>query len=490
MDKSFLKSLGLDPEKDLRSLLEDVEDKQCELLERLETTRQESRKEELMDQLSRVETVITQIKGRLEAVNSAIVLDMGDIQPEPAEDAPKQISVPTEPAKTEETDLASKVQALKDKIQAQIEEEPAPAKTEEKTRGVTAVLEEKEYSSELQHALQCYRKKEFAPAFYTFKQLAEQNDPVAQYMLACMYKRAEGTAADPGREEYWMKRAADNGDPAAQFDYAVIVLSRRNADAETLTSGMDYLNRSAAQGNKDAMERYVELVEKGDGGPKEVIIARDYCEQLLPQLEDSFEIQKYTELSKNLRDQYVKNIVSRYGRIFASATSAVGALILIVVTVLLFGNYHQQNLITYTTLGELPDWINDILPGVWHKLPSVTSPAYRNLEILPAIAWLIAAGWVLRSIGHTFKRNVAANLLVRLASILRLATVGGHIYLCSRVEAAMQTAVPQAEEWLKYYFPVENLVAFAVMIIVGCVAGRIINWIARKILGAVLKVKL
>lgn len=490
MDKSFLKSLGLDPEKDLRSLMEDVEDKQCELLERLETTRQESRKEELMDQLSRVETVIAQIKDRLEAVNSAIVLDMDDIQPEASENAPKQVSVPTEPEKTEEADLASKVQALKDKIQAKTEEEPVPVKAEEKTQSVAAVQAEKEYSSELQHALQCYRKKEFAPAFHTFKQLAEQNDPAAQYMLACMYKRAEGTAADPGREEYWMKRAADNGDPAAQFDYAVIILSRRNADAGALASGMDYLNRSAAQGNKDAMERYIELVEKGDGGPKEVIIARDYCEKLLPLLKDSFEIQKYTQLSKNLHDQYVKNIVSRYGRIFASITSAVGALILIVVTVLLFGNYHQENLITYTALSEIPKWISSILPGIWHELPPVTSPAYRNLNILPAIAWLIAAGWMLRSIGHTFKCNAAATLVVRFAAILRYVAIGGHIYLCSRVEAAMQNGVPQGEAWLKYYFPVENLVAFAVMIIVGCVAGRVINWIVRKILGAVLKVKL
>ena len=459
MDKSFLKSLGLDPEKDLRSLMEDVEDKQCELLERLETTRQESRKEELMDQLSRVETVIAQIKDRLEAVNSAIVLDMDDIQPEASENAPKQVSVPTEPEKTEEADLASKVQALKDKIQAKTEEEPVPVKAEEKTQSVAAVQAEKEYSSELQHALQCYRKKEFAPAFHTFKQLAEQNDPAAQYMLACMYKRAEGTAADPGREEYWMKRAADNGDPAAQ-------------------------------GNKDAMERYIELVEKSDGGPKEVIIARDYCEKLLPLLKDSFEIQKYTQLSKNLHDQYVKNIVSRYGRVFASITSAVGALILIVVTVLLFGNYHQENLITYTALSEIPKWISSILPGIWHELPPVTSPAYRNLNILPAIAWLIAAGWMLRSIGHTFKCNAAATLVVRFAAILRYVAIGGHIYLCSRVEAAMQNGVPQGEAWLKYYFPVENLVAFAVMIIVGCVAGRVINWIVRKILGAVLKVKL
>ena len=493
MDKALLITLGLDPEQDLKSLLEEVEGKQFELLERLETTSQQSRKEELSALLSRVDTAISQIKYQLEEVNSALILDMDEPESEVA-----VLPVQAEPAEQEqkrdaEAELASKVQALKEKIESREKQESIPVPAADNAPEAAPEEARQNQNPKLQYGLQCYRKKDFAPALHTFKQLAEQNEPEAQYMLACMYKRGEGTAIELGRAEYWMKRAADNGDPAAQFDYAVLLLSKQSKDPADLSAGMDYLNRAAAQGYQDAMERFVELVDKGDGSAKDVVTARDYCEKLLPRLEDSFEIQKYTELAKSLRGRYVKNIVSRYGDMVASITSAVGALILICVIVLLFGNYHQQNLLTYTKLTQIPAWLSNILPDVWHRLPSLTNPIYRSLKILeklPTIAWLIAAGGLLKSIGHTFKRNALSKLLVRLASLLRYAAFAGHIYLCSRVEAAMQQGTAQATKWLRYYFPVENLLCFAAMIVVGFLAGRILNWIARKGLGLVLKVKL
>ena len=188
--------------------------------------------------------------------------------------------------------------------------------------------------------------------------------------------------------------------------------------------------------------------------------------------------------------QRLENAVSRYGNLTASVTSGVGALILIIVTALLFANYHQQNLANYTSFGQFPDWIADILPGVWHELPAITDPAYRSLGNLPATAWLIAAGWLLRSVGHTFQRHGAAKKTVLAADILRYAAIVAHVALCARVELAAQQRGAQWDAWLPYYFPVENLVVFVVMIIGGYITGRIINWCVRKILNMTLPVKL
>ena len=191
-----------------------------------------------------------------------------------------------------------------------------------------------------------------------------------------------------------------------------------------------------------------------------------------------------------VRRQQIRDTVSRYGHIGASAAAGVGALILLIVTVLLFGNYHQENLLNYTSLPALPDWFAKILPGVWHQLPAISSPEYRNLGNLPAIAWWIGIGWFLKCVGGTFKRHTVAERMVQIQAVVRFAAIAGHIALCARVENAVQQTAPQWDTWLPYYFPVENLVAMAVMIAAGCVIGRIVNWIVLKVLRIVYKTEL
>ena len=77
-----------------------------------------------------------------------------------------------------------------------------------------------------------------------------------------------------------------------------------------------------------------------------------------------------------------------------------------------------------------------------------------------------------------------------IAAALRLAAIIGHIMLCALVEEAMQQGAYQWEIWLPYYLPIDNLVAIAIMIAVGYVIGRTVNWIAVKILSISLRVDL
>jgi len=204
--------------------------------------------------------------------------------------------------------------------------------------------------------------------------------------------------------------------------------------------------------------------------------------------------EKSTEIHEDpyaLRQWQNNNMVSRYGSIIASISSSLGALILIVVATLLFANYHQQNLVDFTSFPPLPDRVTDFLSGVWHELPDISSPEYRNLQNLPPIAWLIAVGWFLRSIGSTFKHHAVAEKLVSTSMLVHCVIIAGHIALCACAEnAALRNAPPQLDAWLPYYFPAENLVAIVIMIVVGCVVGRAVDWIVRKILCITLKVKL
>lgn len=208
------------------------------------------------------------------------------------------------------------------------------------------------------------------------------------------------------------------------------------------------------------------------------------------QSQDVFDIRYHAEIAETVRQDQVRKQVARYGGIVSSATAAVGALILMAVTVMMFANYHQENLANYTSLPQFPAWLAEFLPGVWPALPEITGPDYWKLENIPAIVWLIAAGWFLRSVGATFKRNRVAEKLMGIAAVLRLAAFIGHIMLCAIVEEAIQQGAYRWEIWLPYYLPIENLVAIAVMIAVGYGIGRTVNWTVLKILSISLRVDL
>lgn len=490
MDKELLTTLGLDPEKDLKGLLEDLESKQYEFFERLETTNDEKRREELNELLSHIDAAINQIKEQLASVNSAIILDEGEPQPEAATEE----TVPEQPEQAEKTQkkekeakLESKVQELKQKIEARLQQEPSESPAEEAVQQKNANPVDTKLNAELQQGLQCYKRKDFPAALQIFKQLAEKNVPVAQYMLACMYSRAEGTSADHGRTEFWMKRAADNGDPSAQFDYAVLLLSRRGGNPKEVTKqAMDYLRRSADQGNRDAMEKFVDLVDKGDGGIAELKAARIYCDNLLPLMDDSYDRQRFSDLRRTLRERQIKLQAAHCGDIVATVASIVGGVMLIVVTVLAFAGYHQDGLMKLTWAQQLPVWVKAVAFGAWHELPSITSPAYFDLGNMPTIVLLVAVGWILKCIGRTYTRNVVAQVVVHIASAMRYVALLAHFVLCSFIE----NSILKTPMGWQYYLPIENIVAFVVMALAGYTIGLVLNLIVRKVLTVALKVKL
>jgi Sel1 repeat len=61
-----------------------------------------------------------------------------------------------------------------------------------------------------------YQKKNFTNAFECYKNLAEQGLDVAQFNVAIMYIHGEGVAKSTDEAQKWLKKAADQGYPAAQ----------------------------------------------------------------------------------------------------------------------------------------------------------------------------------------------------------------------------------------------------------------------------------
>lgn len=496
MDKELLTTLGLDPDKDLKSLLEDLEGKQYEFFERLETTNDEHRREELNGLLSRIDIAIGQIKNQIASVNSGIILDLEPTKADAAEEKKKKKEQKEKEKekekaqeKAKEAQLAAQVQALKEKEEARRKQEAeakAKAEAEAKAKAEAEAKAKAEAEAkakqqaqaqppmtDLQQGLLRYQKGNFKEAFPIFKQLAEKNDTTAQYMLACMYSRGEGTASDRERAEFWMKKAADNGDPVAQFDYAVFLLSDQNRDDTKTATGLHYMQRSADQGHKDAMERYVELVEKGTGGLHELTLARRYCLKLVPLVADSYDKQKVDDVRRSLRVRQRKLRRRRFGRAASSLTSATGALILMVPTILIFTGYHQEFLRTLPQINQLPAMVQAILFGFWYPgsvMVNIAAPedvlAWLTLPVQNALM-MIFIGWMLKGAGNKENRNGLSTAVVRIGCFLRYLAIGGHIALCMFLETDMV-----ANAYI-------NLGAILVVIIVARIAGSILG----KILG-------
>lgn len=480
MDKELLLTLGLDPEKDLKSLLEDLEGKQYEFFERLETTNDEHRREELNGLLSRIDEAIGQIKSQIASVNSGIIFDTEAPQADAEEQlAKEQKQKEKELAKEKEAQLSSKVQALKEKEEARLQQE-AQAQAEAEAEAKQEVEadapqqpEPQQPMTDLQVGLLRYQKGNFNEAITIFKQLAENNDVTAQYMLACMYNRGEGTPNDRERAEFWMKKAADNGDPVAQFDYGIFQLSNQSMYDSKTAVGMLYLMRSADQGHKDAIERYVEAVEKGIGGLQELRTAKRYCAQLISMQEDSYDKQKLEDIRESLSVREKKLRRRRFGAAASSWTSAIGAVILMVPTLLIFTGYHQEFLLSLPQIQQLPAMVQEFLFGMWYPGSTVVIIAqpedlltWLELPVRSALI-MIFAGWALKGAGYKLTRNKASTILVRIGCVLRYVVIAGHIALCIYLQTN-----PAANALL-------NVGAIVVVIIVARIVGSILS----KILG-------
>lgn len=467
MDKELLKQLGLDPEKDLKSLLEDLEGKQYEYFERLETTNNESRREELSGLLAQIDEAIAGIKSQIASVDNAIIFDDGAAFVDPAEEEKQRKQEEKAQKKAKEAELSAKVQELKDKEEARRQEEEAAAaaaaqKPEAQPEADPAPAPAQQPVSDLQQGLLRYHKQNYAGAFPIFKALAEQNDATAQYMLACMYNRGEGTAQDHERAEFWMKKAADNGDKIAQFDYAIFLLADQGRDNAKTATGVSYLKKSADQGCQDAMVRYVELADKGVGDLEELKNARVYCTKLMPLMEDSYDKQRFVQMEQQLKVRQVKLQRRRFGRAASNVVSVLGALILMAATVMIFAAYHQNFLRTLPVIGQLPAPVQSLLFGYWN-----IGDQYIDLLQVKPMLILIALGWMLKGAGYKYNRNGFANFIVRLGCFLRYAAIVGHFAL--------------------YFYVGTDMMLHAMPTLVGIagaiVAGRILGWILGKILG-------
>jgi TPR repeat protein len=140
---------------------------------------------------------------------------------------------------------------------------------------------------------------------------AEKGNTSAQLKLSVIYSRGIGVEKSPEQSSYWLAKAADNGDPAANFflgeQYLIGTRYRRN-----IPKALQMLQLSASGGNTKAMS-LVGAIRYGMYGPSfmDLTAAKKYLKQASDDGNGSSSfllscIYKYDIYDKNLFNKYIK----------------------------------------------------------------------------------------------------------------------------------------------------------------------------------------
>lgn len=372
MDKELLKELGIDENSGLKAVLESLESRQFECLERLETVSDENRKKELELLLSKIDKEIAETKEEIKTLKSGIILDQGEtheggVQTKVVPEKKKESS-----SKQNSEEVQKKVEALKTKeAEKQAKEAERQQKAAEKAAkdvqasvGLTQNQSNVSGSSnnngsnanpELTNALLNYKKGDYSKAFEGLKKLAEANDETAQYVLANMYNRGEGTSQDAERAEYWMKRSADGGYATAQLDYGILKLANNNNDDSIIAEGLKYVQMAADQGDKQAMLKYIEVAKKQIGGRQVCDKAIYYCTKLINEVADSYDKDQYHSDKSELEAYRKEDIDLKRKKKRSTIFTIIGSVLIVLGGLYLLNGIHPDLWQTFEFLAVLPD---------------------------------------------------------------------------------------------------------------------------------------
>ena len=109
-----------------------------------------------------------------------------------------------------------------------------------------------------------YERGDHATAHRGFRNLAEQGDASAQFILGVMFRNGEGVAQDYAEAVRWYRRAAEQGDASAQSNLGVMFYKGYGVPQD-YAEAVRWYRRAAEQGEAKAQNNLGLMFSKGDG---------------------------------------------------------------------------------------------------------------------------------------------------------------------------------------------------------------------------------
>ncbi len=279
MNKELYERLEIDTNQELKDLLEAVEAKQMEYLQRVETANDEERRQELELLISKMDDEMEDLKKQIKAAKVAKKVE--NIKQEEAKKQEEERQKALEAQR--QAQLQAEAVARNQKISGYKNQFAAPVK-------LRPVSEDAEV---FQNILKDYYDYMYPEAFEALKPMAEAGSPSAMYVTGVMYQYGLGMNRDLARAKFWLEKAAKKGEEAAEEAYGKCVLRDQGSSPAEVKAAFRYLQNLADDGDREAMDDFVDGVLNGFGEKKYIGQAMKYCDKLKDMTGDSgYEVSK------------------------------------------------------------------------------------------------------------------------------------------------------------------------------------------------------
>lgn len=264
MDKEFIANLSIDINQDLEKICEQLEKKQYEYYERIQSCSDSNRQQQLENDIQKMDNQIRIIKKQIQEINNSIVLDNG----------------------MDETKVNDEKKRKKESTNQLINQ--------------TNKDEAVNFSNDMEEVDYWCEKGQNSKAFDLLHKLSNNNNSDAQYRLAQMYLSGIGTKMDLYRAVYWMQKSADNGNENAMIMYSYNMIDIESADIEEIKKVGGYLEKLAKKDNLEVMKRYIHIAltrRDLDMMSKSIY----FCDVLIKKFNDSYDKDVYRNIKKEIR---------------------------------------------------------------------------------------------------------------------------------------------------------------------------------------------
>lgn len=117
------------------------------------------------------------------------------------------------------------------------------------------------WAGSLEEGVAAHQRGEFSVALTTFRTLAEEGNPAAQYNLAQMYRQGLGVASDYAQAAKWYRLAASQGDGLSQYNLGVMYVNAQGVPPNVVLAHM-WLTLSATAGVENATRNRAMLAKQ------------------------------------------------------------------------------------------------------------------------------------------------------------------------------------------------------------------------------------
>ncbi|BAF73347.1 tetratricopeptide repeat protein [Sulfurovum sp. NBC37-1] len=121
-------------------------------------------------------------------------------------------------------------------------------------------------AGEFEEAVAEYNQGNYIKALDTFYVLAKEGHPKAQFNVGLIYANGKGVNKDIYQAKEWYKKAAEQGNTAAQYNLAKLIAQKTDKKNSHVNEQIIYWYEKAAEGGqKEAMNDLALLYLKGNG---------------------------------------------------------------------------------------------------------------------------------------------------------------------------------------------------------------------------------